>query len=137
MLKKIKIINLETSKILEVSIVLYKINNEFFIELRYEKFPPKFFISSNYYNSFVEMRSWLLEEQLGFPMVKGSLLYVYPSRMTLQMSGGLKAYSLIMGKQSNEEDIVDIFDSIDIDQSNYLSSRLEQEKYFKKWLNSL
>ncbi|WP_137808089.1 hypothetical protein [Pseudomonas sp. G(2018)] len=67
-------------------------------------------------------------------LCKGSKLNVHPSRMSSQMSKGLVAYELKIGKPSEDEDLVRIFDYEDEHITNDIE---EQKKFYKKWLESL
>ncbi len=67
-------------------------------------------------------------------LCKGAKLNVHPSRMTSQMSSGLVAYELEIGKPSEEENIVRIFDYED---KNITSDIKEQQLFYKKWIESL
>jgi hypothetical protein len=67
-------------------------------------------------------------------LCKGAKLNVHPSRMTSQMSGGVVAYELHMGKPAEAEDIVNIFDFEDIDITNDIQ---QQRNFYKRWIDSL
>ncbi|BCX66922.1 MULTISPECIES: hypothetical protein [Pseudomonas] len=67
-------------------------------------------------------------------LCKGAKLNVHPSRMSSQMSKGLVAYELKLGKSSEEEDVVRIFDYED---ENITSNIEEQISFYKKWITSL
>ncbi|MFJ3374854.1 hypothetical protein ACIPLA_08035 [Pseudomonas sp. NPDC086112] len=67
-------------------------------------------------------------------LCKGAKLNVHPSRMSSQMSSGLVAYELKLGKPSEEEDIVRIFDYED---ENITSNIEEQRTFYKNWIESL
>ncbi|WP_130904167.1 hypothetical protein [Pseudomonas sp. Sample_22] len=67
-------------------------------------------------------------------LCKGSKLNVHPSRMSSQMSKGLAAYELTLGKPSDEDDTIRIFDYEDQDITNNIE---DQIKFYKKWLESL
>ena len=54
--------------------------------------------------------------------------------MSSQMSSGLVAYELKLGKPSEEEDIVRIFDYED---ENITSNIEEQRTFYKNWIESL
>ncbi len=70
-------------------------------------------------------------------MCKGALINVHPSRMAKQMSNGIKAYYLTLGKQAKLDSLVDIFDSIQKEDINKLSTPEQQKKYYIKWIKSL
>jgi hypothetical protein len=67
-------------------------------------------------------------------LCKGAKINVMPSRMASQMSAGLVAYEMILGKQATNEDIVRIFD---YEEENLTNDPKEQIDFFKKWLASL
>ncbi|MDR6609166.1 hypothetical protein [Pseudomonas synxantha] len=67
-------------------------------------------------------------------LCKGAKLNVHPSRMSSQMSKGLVAYEVELGKPSEEENIVRIFDYEDKDITNSIE---EQKTFYKKWIESL
>jgi hypothetical protein len=59
---------------------------------------------------------------------------VHPSGMLSQMSKGLKAYQLTIGRHVQSSDIVEIFVATDREKIGSIS---DQEKYYEKWLDSL
>ncbi|WP_084615059.1 hypothetical protein [Pseudomonas batumici] len=63
-------------------------------------------------------------------LCKGSKINVRPSSMSSQMSLGIKAYELTLGKSASPKDLVDIFDYEENDLTN---SREEQEAFYIKW----
>jgi hypothetical protein len=67
-------------------------------------------------------------------LCKGAKINVRPSRMASQMSAGLVAYEMTLGKQATEKDIVHIFDYED---HNLTNNPQDQTDFFKKWLASL
>jgi hypothetical protein len=67
-------------------------------------------------------------------LCKGAKLNVYPSRMSSQMSAGVVAYELHMGKPAKLEDIVNIFDY----EENDITQDIQQQRdYYKRWIESL
>lgn len=67
-------------------------------------------------------------------LCKGAKLNVYPSRMSSQMSAGVVAYELHMGKPAESEDIVNIFDY----EENDITQDIQQQRdYYKRWIESL
>lgn len=66
-------------------------------------------------------------------LCKGAKLNIHTSRMSSQMSSGLVAYKLKLGKPSEEEDIVRIFDYED---KNITSNIEEQKIFYKNWTES-
>lgn len=67
-------------------------------------------------------------------LCKGAKINVTPSRMASQMSAGLVAYELTLGKQATLDDIVHLFDHED---NNLTNNPQEQVDFYKKWLASL
>jgi hypothetical protein len=67
-------------------------------------------------------------------LCKGAKLNVHPSRMASQMSGGVVAYELHMGKPAEAEDIVNIFDFEEIGITNDIQ---QQRNFYKRWIDSL
>lgn len=67
-------------------------------------------------------------------LCKGAKLNVHPSRMSSQMSKGLVAYEVELGKCTEEENIVRVFD---YDDENITNNIEEQEAFYKKWIDSL
>lgn len=67
-------------------------------------------------------------------LCKGAKKNVMPSRMASQMSAGLVAYEMTLGKQASRDDIVHIFDYEENDLTN---DPQDQIKFFKEWLASL
>jgi hypothetical protein len=65
---------------------------------------------------------------------KGARRNVWPSAMSRQMGGGVKAYVLEMGQQGRADSLVDIFDD---DQPESYSSVADQESYASAWIESL
>jgi hypothetical protein len=67
-------------------------------------------------------------------LCKGAKINVHTSRMSSQMSAGVLAYEIELGKPTGDEDIVNIFDYEDTDITNNID---EQRKFYKKWIESL
>ena len=67
-------------------------------------------------------------------LCKGAKLNVHPSRMSSQMSSGLIAYELNLGKPSEAKNLVRIFDYED---ENITSNIEKQEIFYKNWIESL
>lgn len=65
---------------------------------------------------------------------KGARRNVWPSAMSRQMGGGVKAYALEMGRQGRADSLVEIFDA---DDPESYSSVAEQEAYAHAWFESL
>lgn len=66
-------------------------------------------------------------------LCKGAKLNVHPSSMSSQMTLGLKAYELVLGKKAELADLVHIFDYEEDDLTN---NPAEQEEFFMQWINS-
>lgn len=85
-----------------------------------------------------DMYACLAKIRADFPYIKflckGAKLNVKPSRMASQMSAGLVAYEMTLGKQATNEDIVHLFD---YEEDNLTNNPQEQIDFFKKWLASL
>lgn len=67
-------------------------------------------------------------------LCKGAKINVMPSRMASQMSAGLVAYEMTLGKQATRDDIVHVFD---YEENNLTNNPDEQIDFFKTWLVSL
>ncbi|MNL00165.1 hypothetical protein D3C87_1205880 [compost metagenome] len=64
---------------------------------------------------------------------KGSKINVHPSSMSSQMTQGLKAYELALGKPASLKDIVYIFD---YDDENLTNNPGEQWEFYMRWINT-
>lgn len=95
----------------------------------------KLFIAPDFFNTLGELRIWLYDWKGYYPLVKGALINVYPSRMSRQMSKGIKAYFLTLGKQAAEKDMINIFHKAQ--EKDKLATVEEQKDYYGKWLGSL
>ncbi|WP_397457413.1 hypothetical protein AB3472_11145 [Pseudomonas lurida] len=86
----------------------------------------------------IDMYVCLAKIRADFPHItflcKGAKRNVKPSRMASQMSSGLVAYEMTLGKQATNEDIVHLFD---YEEENLTSNPQEQVEFFKQWLASL
>lgn len=58
---------------------------------------------------------------------------MHPSSMSSQMTLGVKAYELTLGKQALRTDIVNIFDYED---KNLTNDPNTQQDFFKQWMES-
>jgi len=67
-------------------------------------------------------------------LCKGAKINVYPSSMARQMSQGMVAYELVIGKQAARDNIVHTFD---FDDKNIAETPDEQIDFYKKWVGSL
>ncbi|MHC8306471.1 hypothetical protein [Pseudomonas sp. PB3P13] len=66
-------------------------------------------------------------------LCKGSKINVHPSSMSAQMTLGLKAYELVLGKPAEREDLVYIFD---YEEQNLTNKPNEQKEFFMQWIRS-
>lgn len=66
-------------------------------------------------------------------LCKGAKINVHPSTMSSQMTLGVKAYELTMGKHATRDDIVNIFEYED---SNLTNDPNVQQDFFIQWFNS-
>lgn len=90
-------------------------------------------LAPDYFSAFVEVRAALgLRGML--PLCYAAAENVYPSPMSLQMGGGLKAYRLTIGKPARTEDLVFIF-SHGPDVTPV--SPAAQEEFYGRWLESI
>ena len=73
----------------------------------------------------------------GYPetkfLCKGAKLNVHPSSMSSQMSAGVVAYELQLGKPAGPDDLVNIFDYEVADITNDIE---QQRDFYKRWLES-
>ena len=90
--------------------------------------------SSDLFNCLVMLREQYLEKKNLMVQCNGARRDVYPSRMSRQMSGGLKAYRLRLGQPAERSQLLDIFDSVE-DLSNIATVK-EQKEFYQKWLSS-
>lgn len=67
-------------------------------------------------------------------LCKGAKINVRPSSMASQMSGGMVAYELTLGKRTTREDLVHIFSYED---DNLTNDPNEQQKFYEKWITSI
>jgi len=134
---KIDLVNADASYLVGASAILIKNAENCSIELVINNTIKKVFQGNDFFVALCEMRKWLKDWKDFYPLCKGTLVNVFPSRMSRQMSKGLKAYYLVIGKQAKEENLVNIFDAVDSKQTNMLSTVTEQEEFYRKWINSL
>lgn len=66
-------------------------------------------------------------------LCKGAKINVHPSSMSSQMSLGVKAYELTLGKQALRSDLVSIFD---YEENNLTNESEVQEEFFMRWVES-
>ena len=85
---------------------------------------------TDFFNCFCQIRNYFANVTF---LCKGAKVNVYPSPMARDMSKGLLAYQLQMGKHALMEDLVAIFDFADED----IVSTEEQQAFFNAWIKSL
>lgn len=90
----------------------------------------KTYTDTNFYRCFGRVRED--NPHIKF-LCKGSKINVHPSSMSAQMSLGLKAYELTIGKKASPDDIVQIFD---YDENNLTNDPGEQRNFYRKWIES-
>lgn len=66
-------------------------------------------------------------------LCKGAKINVHPSSMSSQMTMGVKAYELTMGKHALRSDIVNIFD---YEENNLTNDPKVQQEFFMRWFES-
>lgn len=86
----------------------------------------------DFLDSLFKLRQLLEEKQL-FILCQGSVTNVHPSRMARDMSSGLKAYSLVLGKKAAIEQLVEIFDPVPAERVGLI---IEQSAFWEKWINT-
>ncbi|MDT3314204.1 hypothetical protein QZR14_22820 [Pseudomonas sp. rhizo66] len=92
--------------------------------------PKKTYFGSDFYKCFAALR----QDNDGLVFYcKGAKTNVHPSSMSSQMSLGLKAYELVIGKEPSIDDLVFIFDYEEKDLSNDPD---EQRQFFLSWMTS-
>ncbi|MBX8513050.1 hypothetical protein K5D34_25500 [Pseudomonas cichorii] len=83
------------------------------------------------FSCFIELRRELSNIKF---FCKGAKKNVHPSRMSSQMSSGLMAYELEIGKQALRKNMVNIFDYEENDLTNDPDI---QSEFFANWMKSL
>ncbi|WP_432219054.1 hypothetical protein ACREYJ_09120 [Pseudomonas kribbensis] len=101
----------------EISITLKLLNDK-----------EKTYKSTDFYKCFGQLREDNSNIQF---LCKGSKINVHPSSMSSQMSLGLKAYELTMGKAPSIDDVVFIFDYED---KNLTNSPKDQRDFYFTWI---
>lgn len=66
-------------------------------------------------------------------LCKGAKINVHPSSMSSQMSLGVKAYELTMGKYALRDDLVNIFD---YEEENLTNDPNVQREFYMRWVAS-
>jgi hypothetical protein len=93
---------------------------------------PGIIEGSDFWHCLLKLRQLLEQEQL-FILCQGSARNVYLSRMTRDMSDGLKGYALELGKKATLNQLVEIFDPISVEAVGLIA---EQNAFFEQWRNS-
>lgn len=85
-----------------------------------------------------DMYLCLAKIRIDFPHIKflckGAKINVRPSSMASQMSGGMVAYELTLGKRTTREDLVHIFEH---EEYNLTNDPREQQKFYEEWIVSM
>ena len=89
--------------------------------------------AEDYFAGLIQVREIFSKKNI-VVLCNGARYDVYPSRMSRQMSKGIKAYALTLGRQTSQADLVDIFGLADL---NKIGTPQQQKDYYEKWLNSL
>ncbi|WP_423203810.1 hypothetical protein PGC34_17660 [Pseudomonas kribbensis] len=105
-------------------------NEEISITASFENKPPKIYIGKNFYKCFGLLRK--ANPHITF-FCKGAKINIHPSSMSTQMSLGLKAYELEIGKEPSIADLVFIFDYEDQQLTN---DPEEQRAFYLNWIKS-
>jgi len=87
----------------------------------------------DYFESLIKIRE-NLEARDWKILCNGARVDVYPSRMSRQMSMGLKAYTLKLGVQASLRDLVDILDEAELEK---IGTIVEQINNYRLWVSSL
>ncbi|WP_130904168.1 hypothetical protein [Pseudomonas sp. Sample_22] len=90
----------------------------------------KTYTGLNFYKCFGQLRED--NAHIDF-LCKGSKINVHPSSMSSQMTQGLKAYELALGKAASLKDVVYIFD---YDDENLTNNPSEQREFYMRWINT-
>ncbi|MCF5054727.1 hypothetical protein GIW50_26355 [Pseudomonas syringae] len=117
-------------------------NVEKYVTFKYDSthIKLKFSEAENFAKTYTaeDMYLCLAKVRSDFPHIqflcKGAKVNVRPSSMASQMSGGMVAYELTLGKRTTREDLVHIFDHED---QNLTNDPKEQEDFYKKWIKSI
>lgn len=85
------------------------------------------------FEAYKDIRALLLEKGI-ILLCNGSRKNIYPSQMLRQSGGGRMAYMLRFGIPARKEDIINIFDQIEICDVDTIE---KQNLFYDKWLTSL
>lgn len=100
------------------------------ITIESESDKKRTYIESNFYKCFSLLRKD--NPHLTF-YCKGAKINVHPSSMSSQMSLGLKAYELVIGKEPSLNDLVFIFD---YEEHDLTTDPEEQRLFYLNWATS-
>jgi len=85
-------------------------------------------------NDFYECLGHIREDHCDVVFLcKGSKINVHPSTMSSQMTQGVKAYELTLGKHALRTDLVSIFD---YEENNLTNDPKLQRDFFMRWVES-
>lgn len=87
--------------------------------------------SENYFYALLELRKKLECQNIKL-LCKGCCRNVYPSPMSIDMCGGLVAYSMEMGEEANKK--VRIFDDCELEEYATIE---EQILFYKQWYEDI
>jgi hypothetical protein len=89
--------------------------------------------ATDYFEAFCKIRTQLESERL-IPFCYGASMNVFPSGMSRDMSAGMTAYRLTLGKKPSRGDLVSIFDEgADV----IPASVALQKEHFNDWTKSI
>jgi len=95
-----------------------------------EKLQEKTYFEKDFYKCFAMLR----RDNPNFDFYcKGAKINVHPSNMSSQMSLGLKAYELVVGKAPSLDDLVFIFD---YEENGLTKNPDEQRLFYLNWTKS-
>ena len=89
-------------------------------------------VAPDFFDAFAQVRNTLWERKI-LPLCYGASRNVFPSPMSRDMGGGVKAYRLTLGQHAKREDLVFLFDT-GPDIEPVLPQ--EQEEFYERWLAS-
>ncbi|UVL00354.1 hypothetical protein LOY56_08310 [Pseudomonas sp. B21-048] len=90
----------------------------------------KTYSGTNFYDCFGHIRK---EHRNIVFLCKGAKINVHPSSMSSQMSLGVKAYELTIGKYASMNYVVNIFD---YEENNLTNDPEVQREFFMRWVES-
>jgi len=123
-----------------IKVIINNKSSEVAVRYDLEKLSMTFSEADNFKKTYrgKDIYTCLAKVRADFPHIvflcKGAKINVMPSRMASQMSAGLIAYEMTLGKQASRDDIVHLFD---YEENNLTNNPREQVDFFKNWLKSL